>query len=294
MSGCVPRSDRRLRRAAATLGLWLGLAVAAAASDGAEAAPARVVSINLCTDQLAMMIAAPGQLHSVTNLASDPRVSAMVAEAAAYPPNRGGAEDIYLMRPDLVLAGRYTAQPTVAMLRRLGIPVVVFDPALSLDDVRDRMHQMGRALGQEAEAARAVARFDARRAALRDAVARRPSAALYYANGYTAGDRSLAGEILAAAGFENVAVAAGLSAGGRMPLEILALAAPEALVTARPYPGASRAEDILDHPVVRALREGRAAGAFADRDWICGTPHVLGAIEALSDLRRALPPERPE
>ncbi|WP_371037126.1 ABC transporter substrate-binding protein [Rhodosalinus sp. FB01] len=291
MSGCARRSDRRLRRAAAALGLWLGLSVAAAGPGGAdEAPPARVVSINLCTDQLAMMLAAPGQLHSVTNLATDPRVSAMAEEAAAFPSNRGAAEDIYLMRPDLVLAGRYTAQPTVAMLRRLGIPVVVFDPALSLDDVRTRMVEMGAALGQEEAAARAVAIFDARRAALRESVSRRPSAALYYANGYTAGDRSLAGEILAAAGFENVAEAAGLSAGGRMPLEVLALAAPEAVVTARPYPGASRAEDILDHPGVRALREGRAAGAFADRDWICGTPHVLAAIESLAELRRTLPP----
>ncbi len=294
MSGCVPRSDRRLRRAAAALGLWLGLSAAAASWAAGVDAPQRVVSINLCTDQLAMMLAAPGQLHSVTNLAADPRVSAMAEKAAAYPLNRGRAEDIYLMRPDLVLAGRYTARPTVAMLRRLGIPVVVFDPALSLDEVRDRMVKMGKALGREEAAARAVADFDARLAALREDVARRPDAALYYANGYTAGGRTLAGQILLAAGFENVAVSAGLAAGGRLPLELLALSQPEALVTARPYPGASRAEEILDHPVVRALRRSRAAGAFADRDWACGTPHVLGAIEELVALRRALPEGRTE
>jgi iron complex transport system substrate-binding protein len=40
----------------------------AAAAD----APARVVSVNLCTDQLAMLIAAPGQLQSVSWLAADP------------------------------------------------------------------------------------------------------------------------------------------------------------------------------------------------------------------------------
>ena len=33
--------------------------------------PQRVVSMNLCTDQLAMLIARPGQLHSVSHLASD-------------------------------------------------------------------------------------------------------------------------------------------------------------------------------------------------------------------------------
>ena len=34
-------------------------------------APARVVSMNLCTDQLAMMLAAPGQLVSVSHLATE-------------------------------------------------------------------------------------------------------------------------------------------------------------------------------------------------------------------------------
>ena len=46
----------------------------------ADPAPRRVVSINLCTDQLAMMLAAPGQLVSVSQLAGDPHSSAM-AEA---------------------------------------------------------------------------------------------------------------------------------------------------------------------------------------------------------------------
>ena len=53
-------------------------------------APGRVVSINLCTDQLAMMLAAPGQLVSVTYLAQDPRASVMTAEARAYPVNQIG------------------------------------------------------------------------------------------------------------------------------------------------------------------------------------------------------------
>ena len=51
----------------------------AAAAD----APARVVSVNLCTDQLAMLIAAPGQLQSVSWLAADPSVSLMPDQARA-------------------------------------------------------------------------------------------------------------------------------------------------------------------------------------------------------------------
>ncbi len=261
----------------------------ARAADGGAGAPQRVVSMNLCTDQLAMLVAAPGQLHSVSALASDPRGSAMAEAARAFAPNRGLAEEIYLMRPDLVLVGSFSARATVDMLRRLGIPVAVFDPAYGLDDVRDRIGQMGAVLGQEARAEALIADYDARLAALQAEAARRPSAVLYHANSYTSGDRTLAGQILVAAGFRNAATQAGFSAGGVLPLEVLATLAPEALITSRPHPGASRSEEILDHPVVRALRDGRATGSFTNRDWVCGTPHVLRAIETLGTLRRAMP-----
>lgn len=250
-----------------------------------NAPPQRVVSMNLCTDQLAMLVAAPGQLYSVSYLAIDPRGSAMAEEAQGYVINHGLAEEIYLMQPDLVIAGSFSTRATLEMLRRLDIPVVVLDPAYSLDEVRERLDQMGETLGQEARAQELIADYDLRLAALRKNVGARPSAALYYANGYTSGNRTLAGQILVAAGFKNAAVAAGFASGGIMPLEVLAMLEPDALITGRRYPGASRSEEILDHPVVRSLREGRANSTFADRDWVCGTPFVLRAIADLATLR---------
>ena len=264
-----------------TLAVALAFAGAAAQAE----APGRVVSMNLCTDQLAMLLAAPGQLLSVSHLATDPRGSAMAEQAAGYPVNHGLAEEIYLMQPDLVIAGTFSSRATVDMLRRLDIPVTVVDPAYSLEDVRDRLSQIGGALGQDDAAARMIDDFDTRLAGLRAVSGKRPRAALYYANGYTSGDRTLAGQILLAAGFENAAVEAGYASGGLLPLEVLATLDPDAVITGRRYPGASRSEEIMDHPVVQSLREGRGAGAITDRDWVCGTPFVLRAIEDLGRLR---------
>jgi len=244
--------------------------------------------MNRCTDQLAMLVAAPGQLHSVSYLALDPRGSAMVEQAATLQINHGLAEEIYLMQPDLVIAGRFSTRATVNMLERLGIPVVVFDPAYGLQDVRDRLEQMGAVLGRETDAAALIAEFDQRLGALHVERATRPTAALYYANGYTSGDRTLAGQILVAAGFDNAAVQAGFASGGILPLEVLAMLEPEALITGRRYPAASRSEEILDHPVVHALRETRSEGSITDSDWVCGTPYVLRAIDGLADLRQEM------
>ncbi|PQO22188.1 ABC transporter substrate-binding protein [Rhodobacteraceae bacterium WD3A24] len=278
--GRPPRPGRRCGwRAAAGL-----VAALASAQPAAPAgAPGRVVSINLCTDQLAMMLAAPGQLVSVSSMARDPRMSAMVAEAAEHHVNHGGAEAVFRLDPDLVLAGRHTTRATVRLLRRLGVPVEEFAPARDFDDVRANIARVGAALGREGAAEALVAEFDARLAALRAEAGRAPEAALYYANSFTAGAESLAGHILAAAGLSNIA-----PQGGVLPLERLIMRAPELVVRGARYPGGSRAEEVLAHPALRALLAGRPAAPLADADWVCGTPHLLRAVGRLRDARETL------
>ncbi len=58
----------RLWRIAGILLMMIG----PASAGPIEQAPRRVVSMNLCTDQLAILDARPGQLHSVSYLAKRP------------------------------------------------------------------------------------------------------------------------------------------------------------------------------------------------------------------------------
>ena len=284
MWGCV-----RLSRLI-SLGLALAFAGAVTASvTRADSAPRRVVSINLCTDQLAMLLAAPGQLVSVSDLAADPHSSAMADTARGYPVNQGRAEEVYLLAPDLVVAGAYTDPATVQMLRRVGLRVEQFDTAKSLTDTRDRIAQMARVLGREEEGAALIAKFDADLAVLETKTGTRPRAALYHPNGYTLGGGTLADDILRAAGFRNLAAELGHRGGGTLPLEQLVMAAPDLLISAAPLPGASRSEAVLGHPALDALRKGRAGLRITSPDWICGTPHVLNAVERLTEARRAMP-----
>jgi len=237
---------------------------------------------------MALMLADPDQLVSVSDLASDPGVSAMAQDAQNYILNQGLAEEIYLLQPDLVIAGTFSNKATIAMLQRLNVPVVPMEPAYSLEDISTRILEMGEALGRQDAAREMVAEFERDLEELQAlAPDNKPSAALYYANGYTSGEQSLAGEILEAAGFRNAAVEAGLSRGGIFPLEMLALSDPDALITGRRYPAASRSEEILDHPVVQAIAHNRMRGSVTDQDWVCGTPYVLRAIAGLIELHQS-------
>jgi iron complex transport system substrate-binding protein len=271
MWACARRSD-----------LALVLALASATPALAEA-PGRVVSINLCTDQLAMRLAAPGQLVSVSDLASEPQSSSMVREAAAYAVNHGQAEEVFLMHPDLVLAGSYTALATVDLLRRLGIPVVQVPPANSLAEAVAQVRTVGAALGREEEAEWVATRFEASIAGAR-ITGKRHTAAFYHPNGYTTGSGTLADEVMSLTGFDNIAATAGVTGGGVLPLERLVMAAPDVIVTSEPYPGASRAEEMLTHPALREVEEKAGGNLHTDADWVCGTPYILRAI---GTMRRA-------
>ncbi|MFZ1470877.1 MAG: ABC transporter substrate-binding protein [Paracoccaceae bacterium] len=250
-------------------------------------APARVVSVNLCTDQLAMLLAAPGQLVSVSHLASDPRSSAMVDQAAAYPQNRGGAEQIYLMHPDLVLAGTYTSLASVDLLRSLGVTVLQVPPVTSLDQVSQQIMLIGQALGRQDQARALADEFQSGLAAL-TVTGPKATAALYYPNGYTTGSGTLADDVLAHTGFANVGADAGLTGGGILPLERLVMAAPQVVVTSTPYPGASRSEEILSHPALQDLALKAGFTATTDADWLCGTPALLRAVQQMKTAREAI------
>ena len=252
------------------------LAVMIAGAAAAEPTK-RVVSINLCTDQLAMLVAAPGQLVSVSWLAADPSVSLMVNKAASIALNHGSAEEVFVQRPDLVLAGTYSTGPATDMLRRLGIRVETLPPANSIDDIRANILQMGELLGQPARAADVLALFDANLAAIRPGPSR--VAATYAANGFTAGPDSLSADILRRAGLIALSEKLGIK-GGKLSLEELVLSAPDMLVTGSRYAAPSRAEGVLDHPAFAAIPATRRT--VADRDWMCGLPAVAATVARLA------------
>lgn len=280
------RASKRLLAPAVALGLWLG-AVLPLCAAGAER-PERVVSINLCTDQLAMLLADPGQVISVSMLARDPLSSAMAEAAQAVPVNHAQAEEIFLMHPDLVLAGTFSPPGTVRMLRALGVEVVQLPIVTSLDEVPDVLRHVGALLGQQMRAEAMAAGYTARLAVLRAQTppgASRPGAALYTANGYTNGAGTLADSILEAAGFENIAASAGVHGGGTLALERLVMIGPDLLITGARYPGASRAEALMDHPALMQLVGGETQVISSDGRWICGTPVLLDVVAELAARR---------
>ncbi len=264
----------------------VGLSLAGHSAMPAHAEqPQRVVSMNLCTDQLAMLIARPGQLHSVSYLASDENASVLADEAEAYILNHGRAEEIFMMRPDLVIAGTFTTRATVEMLRRLDFRVEEFAPASSFADIRENLRRMGDLLGRRKTAEKLVGRLDAQLARYSRNPERRALAAVYYANSYTSGGGTLADEALEKAGLDNLANRLGYSGTARLPLEVLVKEAPDIVIGGQRFAMArGRAYDNLVHPALEAVTIGRAPFSVPDKYWICGTPFTADAVRIIANI----------
>ena len=247
-----------------------------------HAAPQKIVSLNLCTDQLLMLLADPNQIASLSKIVGDPNVSFLSEKSAAFKKNRGDAEEIFINSPDLVVAGVYTEKATVQILQSLGVRVEIFPIEQNFDDIVKNIKKMGLLIGHSDRAKRMIDDFNFRLEELRSGITERPRAAIYSANGYTTGTETLSGQILKTAGFRNITEEVGMSFGGTLPLETLIMLKPDLVITGKAYPGHSRSEEILTHPVLRPFK----TITQTDAKWICGTPAVLDAVE---ELQRAHP-----
>lgn len=278
------QAARLLKPACAVLLSWLVPLLLAV--PPAAAAPRRVVSLNLCTDQLALALAAPGQLASVTWLARDPAVSAEWRRANGIPINHGQAEEVVALAPDLALAGRYTARMAVSMLRRVGVKVVDFGVPGSLDDVRAQIREAAVALDRREAGEAAVAQFDA---GLPPAPpgGPRPVAVVYQPNGATVGPGSLINSLLEAAGFDNLALKLGLDNYGRLPLDVLIAGRPDLLVVGELREGASLAEAMTRHAALGRYWRDHAVLEMPQSLWICGGPFTSQAAALLAAWRKA-------
>jgi iron complex transport system substrate-binding protein len=268
---------------------WLLAMLAFLASWGTAAAepPQRIVSLNLCTDQMLMLLVDPSRIASVSFLAQDADSSVMYREAAALKPNYGRAEEVFVLHPDLVLAGTYTARATVSILERLGKRVEVFEPATTFADIRAQLLRLGDLVEERAKAEALVAAFDDQVRQL-DKPQKPPLAAFYFANSYTSGRGTLPSSVLEAAGLRNLGAELGLEQTAALPLEVLIMSKPDLVVKGRTYSRPALAQEIFAHPALAYLDARSEEAVLPDTYMVCGTPHVLRAVQRLADIRRQI------
>jgi iron complex transport system substrate-binding protein len=243
----------------------------------------RVVSMNACADYLALRLAAPGQLVSVSWLARDPAFNPAADLAQAMPVNRGQAEEVLPLKADVVLAGTLTTRATVSLLQGLGVRVVEVPYASTIDDVRRNIRVVAAALGREQAGAAMIAELEAKLAqAARDLGPASPTLAFYGSGGSLGGRGSLSGDIARHTGWRNLADRLNSS---EVTVEDLLFAKPDLIVSSAGRDGAPTLGQLaVTHPALRGaahLRQAKIPGA-----WLaCEGPAIGEAARALAAAR---------
>ena len=254
--------------------------------------PQRIVSLNLCSDQVLVELVGRERIVAVTLLGADPMVSAAADKLEGLRVTRGEAEDVLARDPDLIIAGLYSTPATVDLLRRLGRRVVVMPLPDSVAGVRSLIVEMATAVEEPEAGKRLIADFDARISEVQKRVSRdprRPSALVYQVNDYVAGAGTLIDEALRIAGLNNQSAALPRLAGGKTELESIIAKPPNLLVMAsKPDAYKSVAGDNLRHPALEQLIRRVPNMVLEWPLWLCGTQHIAEAIEKLAQARETL------
>jgi iron complex transport system substrate-binding protein len=252
----------------------------------AQGKPQRIVSLNLCTDQLLLDLVGRERIASVSFLAADPEFSAVAEKAKGVPANRGLAEEIVALKPDLVLAHKYAGRQAVAMLLRLGVRVVEIDLPQDMAAVKAQITFIAEAVQEQERGQAMIAEIEQRLAGLPRVSEPRPTAAIYEPSGYAFGANSLADAILRAAGYDNLAAKLGVGGYARLGMENLLANPPDILVVDdTAIDRRSMAQEFLDHPALRRRFAGERRVAVPRRLWICGGASVAEAAALLAQAR---------
>jgi iron complex transport system substrate-binding protein len=266
------------------LAILATLPLAAAAAER----PERIVSINLCADELLVTLADPGQIAALSVYATDPLMSFTAEAAAAFRHDIADAEQVVDLDADLILAGRYTKRATREMLEQLGYRVELLDAVDSIDASIAQIRRVAALVGHPDRGEALVSNIEEARSRVATiAPERERTVSVYQRRGYVTGGETLTAELLTIAGFRYVGGEIAGDRGGFVPLEKIVAAPPDVIVVA----GLDRrAEDqgsaLLAHPALAELYPPERRIAMPERLTVCGGPSLPAALETLAGEAR--------
>lgn len=229
-----------------------------------------VVSLNLCTDELVLLIARPEQIRSVSYLSHAPEETILWRRARRYRPNDGSMLAAAALRPKLVVTTGAAGRDLQRLASGTGAQLLALPFPMSLQDVAENVVRVGQATGNPVTAGRIVAAMAAARRSTP-----RPAREAVWVDG---AGRSLSAQGLGAAWLRLAGLSQRPLPGDRMTLESMIVRPPRILLQSRYRAGqTSSAVAWQRHPAARRARVPLTL-ATDGRRWTCMGPTLLPEI----------------
>lgn len=251
---------------------------ASALLTAASVASLRVASLNLCTDELLLALAAPEQIVSVTHLAHQPQETVAWRQSRRYPSNDGSLLSVAGHEPDLVLTMGGGARDRARIARRLGIRILDLPYPQTLADIEGAISTVAHALGRPAAGQLWLGRINALK---RLQPPSRRDTIWLGGRGRSVPATGLAADWMALAGLRQRRLR-----GDRVSLEQLLVRPPAILLRSDYRSGQYSGEQRwLMHPLAKATGRSRTVPTDG-RAWTCMGPPMVAEVRRLRGALR--------
>lgn len=237
----------------------------AGATAAWAASPARVASLNLCTDELLLALAASRQISSLTHLSHDRRESAYWRMASRYRANSGTILSVANDKPDLIVTMGGGGRDSAGLAAAIGARFVDLPFPATVSDVERGVTILAQALGREPQGAALNGHV---RRTLAATPARLTNAVFIGSAGRSMAATGAGAEWLAAAGYRQLPLP-----GDRISRETLLRSPPLTLVVSNYRTDQYSRSDLV--PVFRA-RDKRIV--TDGRRWTCMGPSLVPEV----------------
>ncbi len=281
-----------LRLAACGLVCILWIPAMARAGEIPSPNPKRIVSINLCTDELLLRLVGPERVAALTKFSADPEVSTVASEAKDLKRIQGGIENVQACGPDLLLGGRFSNKETLRFFSRSGIPVLTFGVPKNFEDIYAAIRKLAAAVGEPAKGEKMVAEMREELTKLKPQEGLGPfspekpraakRAVFFQSDNYVPGAGTFENAVMEAAGLRNIAVERGIRDYGRMGLEELILAKPDVIIFSSEQTKAHTVRgEVLSHPAIKKALPSVKTVTLPTLYLNCGSPVSVEAVRIL-------------
>lgn len=246
--------------------------------------PQRIVSLNLCTDQLILALADRDQIAGLTRNAGDPDMSAEAARAQGLRLLRSSAEEILVLDPDLV-AGMPLPRATLGVIEGQNYRTLDLQGANTLTEIQAAIRATAAAVGHPARGAAMIADMDRQLAKVA-----RPGkgrvAAYYQRRGYMTGTGTLIDDLMTRVGVVNLAAKLGKPPLSQLSLEEMVAAQPDLLIVESATDRVTdQGSEMLHHPALRDIPRISISQAWT----VCGGPAYAAAARSMADQIARVP-----
>jgi iron complex transport system substrate-binding protein len=196
------------------------------------AAPQRIISQTLATDELLLYLVAKERIIAVSELARDKRYSNIAHHTDLPPAIPSNPELILTLKPDLILVANYSRAETVDLLRKSGAVVFQFKQFSQLDDIENNIRLLGGLLAVENEAEHLIIAMKQRLTLIQQKrpYYSEPLRVLIRDQSYVLGAGTMLDELLTQLGAINIAKSKGINGYQRLNEEQLLLWQPDVLI----------------------------------------------------------------